>query len=731
MADAMSGAVGSGSMDMEDSESNQMLVFTDGGHNKGVLSSLNLLQKGGQFCDVKLVVGKHEISAHRAVLAAASSYLFKLFATTKETAQVPYMFELTDLDYKSFQYLLNYIYSGRLEVPRAEVMTVYTAAMQLRIASAAKACSDFLVANLSPTNCLEIRSIAVDAPMKSIIDQYIQNNIVEITNDSKISALPRILVEIIGIDEVTLGNKLDSHLYHLVFNWAKNIFSQDSRALVHLVEQINVLYLDNDQNLQDCRDLNDSSYDEDDVVNDYKKLTKKKHLIHIKTTCDSNSCSPNQLRKFGSGDCEWIQNEKEWSLLASYKTAERTSMGVTLLKGTLAVVTLHIRPVQPHSPTSTGSESESVSSTPSTNGGQTSSIERHVSLTLLSQMSTARCGFGLAVLNKKLYAVGGYDRGECLRSAEAFDIENNVWTTVAPMKVARGRVAVAVLNNKLYAIGGSDGHTELRSVECFDPETNKWTFVAEMLQQRSCPGAVSLNNRLYCIGGSAGQCCIAECEVYDPNTNTWTNIAPLNAGHFQAAVCVYNDKIFAIGGSASWNCLNSVEVYDPIINKWQVYSSLNTPRRGAGADIINGKIMVIGGNDGTQSLRSTEIYDTDNDCWYLGPQLGIERANVSVASYGNKLFAVGGFSGKRFLDSLEYFEATTEEWCCYAPVDDIWHGSGSSNGNCNELSEPRKKIGKKSRGKGFSSASSNGQTNGTTSNGNVVQTKMDTSSEVS
>ena len=56
------------------------------------------------------------------------------------------------------------------------------------------------------------------------------------------------------------------------------------------------------------------------------------------------------------------------------------------------------------------------------------------------------------------------------------------------MKVARGRVAVAVLNNKLYAVGGSDGHTELRSVECYDPETNKWSFVAEMLQERSCPG---------------------------------------------------------------------------------------------------------------------------------------------------------------------------------------------------------------------------------------------------
>lgn len=84
--------------------------------------------------------------------------------------------------------------------------------------------------------------------------------------------------------------------------------------------------------------------------------------------------------------------------------------------------------------------------------------------------------------------LGGYERGECLRSAEMFNIQDNAWTSLPPMKVARGRVAVAVLNNKLYACGGSDGHHELRSVECYDTETNKWSFVADMQMERSCPG---------------------------------------------------------------------------------------------------------------------------------------------------------------------------------------------------------------------------------------------------
>ncbi len=38
----------------------------------------------------------------------------------------------------------------------------------------------------------------------------------------------------------------------------------------------------------------------------------------------------------------------------------------------------------------------------------------------------------------------------------------------------RCRLGVATLNGKIYACGGYDGSSFLRSVECFDPVTNKW-----------------------------------------------------------------------------------------------------------------------------------------------------------------------------------------------------------------------------------------------------------------
>lgn len=51
------------------------------------------------------------------------------------------------------------------------------------------------------------------------------------------------------------------------------------------------------------------------------------------------------------------------------------------------------------------------------------------------------------------------------------------WSCVQPMNSIRSRVGVAVMNRQLYAIGGFNGHDRLRTVEVFDPETSKWREV--------------------------------------------------------------------------------------------------------------------------------------------------------------------------------------------------------------------------------------------------------------
>jgi kelch-like protein 19 len=52
-------------------------------------------------------------------------------------------------------------------------------------------------------------------------------------------------------------------------------------------------------------------------------------------------------------------------------------------------------------------------------------------------MHTKRLGVGVAVVNRLLYAIGGYDGNERLGSGECYHPENNAWTMIAPMTTQR------------------------------------------------------------------------------------------------------------------------------------------------------------------------------------------------------------------------------------------------------------------------------------------------------
>ena len=103
----------------------------------------------------------------------------------------------------------------------------------------------------------------------------------------------------------------------------------------------------------------------------------------------------------------------------------------------------------------------------------------------VAPMGTARTGHAAAVLDGKLYAVGGFnDDDGYLSSVERYDPALNAWEAVAPMATARYAHAVAVLDGKLYAVGGDGGGTRLSSVERYDPSVGAWEAVAPMAAAR-------------------------------------------------------------------------------------------------------------------------------------------------------------------------------------------------------------------------------------------------------
>ena len=56
------------------------------------------------------------------------------------------------------------------------------------------------------------------------------------------------------------------------------------------------------------------------------------------------------------------------------------------------------------------------------------------------------------------------------------------------MHCNRLAVGVAVVNRLLYAIGGFDSAKRLNSVECYHPENDEWTMIVPMNTPRSGAG---------------------------------------------------------------------------------------------------------------------------------------------------------------------------------------------------------------------------------------------------
>merc|ERR1719427_584776 len=71
--------------------------------------------------------------------------------------------------------------------------------------------------------------------------------------------------------------------------------------------------------------------------------------------------------------------------------------------------------------------------------------------------------------------MGGSDGQQSLCSTEIYDPETKSWAPGPSMTTCRANVGCAVMDGKLYAVGGFSGKIFLNTIEYLDPDTMEWT----------------------------------------------------------------------------------------------------------------------------------------------------------------------------------------------------------------------------------------------------------------
>ena len=273
----------------------------------------------------------------------------------------------------------------------------------------------------------------------------------------------------------------------------------------------------------------------------------------------------------------------------------------------------------------------------------------------------------------------------------------NPWRQETEVPTSRNGVATAVLNGKIYIIGGvsytnkgGPGWSALPAVEIYNTRTDTWRKGADIPTPRIATQAAVFGGEIYVFGGySRGEIRGTKqhkiVEVYDSRTDTWTrtrNMPTLRSGF---KTTVVDGKIYAIGGAILDRQRNVevatdlVEAYDPLANRWEKRAPMPTKRTWIDLEVINGKIYAIGGEISPrhgvpladQFYRKIEEYNPRIDQWRKLPDMPMSRFSFATVAVDKKIYLIGGYTlnnGFERVTAVDVYEPSLNRWTAIPPI---------------------------------------------------------------
>jgi N-acetylneuraminic acid mutarotase len=261
---------------------------------------------------------------------------------------------------------------------------------------------------------------------------------------------------------------------------------------------------------------------------------------------------------------------------------------------------------------------------------------------------------GLVTLGNAIYCVGGYTSSNVYKLLEKYDHQTGQWENLQSMTESREGLASAVLDGKIYALGG----VGFASSEIYDPVVNSWSVGPNLPEviHRAC--AITYNNRLFLMGGQrADNAYLDQVLEFNSTSNQWITRSPMpnvGSGH---KLIVFQNAVWAIGVSPD-SSFAKVDRYVPETDTWFSMPDMITGRAWGVTWVLGDRLYVGGGSNGSY-LKSIESYDPVTNQWQEVGELPQSSYASGFAQLGNKLFLVGGgvstgvYSNKLYVSDMQ------------------------------------------------------------------------------
>nr|AND99337.1 kelch-like ECH-associated protein 1 [Anas platyrhynchos] len=561
-------------------QGNRSFSYTLEEHPKHAFGIMNQLRLSRQLCDVTLRVRYRDappadFPAHKVVLAS-SSPVFKAMFTAGLREQAMEVEPIEGVHPRVMERLVEFAYTASISVGERCVLHVMNGAVMYQIDSVVRACCDFLVQQLDPSNAIGIANFAEQigcAELHQRAREYIYMHFGEVSKQEEFFNLSHCqLATLISRDELNV--RCESEVFHACINWVQYDCEHRRPYVQALLRAVRCHALTPhflQLQLQKCELLRSDARSKDYLAQIFQDLT-----LHKPT-----QVLPGRAPKVGQ-------------LIYTAGGYYRQSLG-------------YLEAFNP----------------------------RDGSWVRLADLQVPRSGLGGCVVGGLFYAVGGRNNSpDGNTDSAAIDCYNpmtNRWSPCAPMSVPRNRIGVGVIDGMIYAVGGSHGCVHHSSVERYEPERDEWQLVAPMLTRRIGVGVAVLNRLLYAVGGFDGTARLRSAECYHPERDAWRAIAPMASIRSGAGVCALNNCIYAMGGYDGTDQLNSTERYDVESDSWSFVAPMRHRRSALGVTVYQGKIYVLGGYDGHTFLDSVECYEPAEDAWTEVTRMTSGRSGVGVA----------------------------------------------------------------------------------------------------
>ena len=521
----------------------KVVSFQATDHSEKLLQYVEEQRKQGSFNDVTIIADKQSIPCNKMVLSCYSKFFETLFRTNfKEKYQN--QVEVNGFDGQIIKLIIDYIYSGSINIDLENVMDIVSASDYLQLDALKHFCWKFLELELTAENCLNvIRASILYKPGLSLDKAYqlLSENLEQISQTEMFKAFSKADLILI-LEKMKESKSSEEAKYTAITNWMKFDRETRSKDFPQLFQSI---------------DLNKLSFEflKNVVITD--SLVKSNlNCTQAILACSMSMLSEMKLNETGFKILCIVGNDSKqvFEFSNSFRKSKKTYPQLPVeISGHCAVkLDNFIYCVD-------GWESNKVY--------QMKLNDPVLKWREVASMNEERIGSVCAVFNEKLVIAGGWSILTSLNSTELYEEQSNTWRMISSLNRSRRSHALVVCEGRLYAIGGR----RESSVECLKALDGEWEEVASMKTYRNEFAAVNCGGYIYVIGGLHIYQAQKSVERYNPDGDEWIDVKPMNNKRWRHSAYVKQNKIFVVGGKVDdQEFVHEVECYDPRSDTWSI-----------------------------------------------------------------------------------------------------------------------------------------------------------------